>query len=413
MAPLASAALFQPVKPLEFMDSFRGHSGRQLYARAKDAGMGVSALLNRVIEKEKGNTDQLDGFERVMRAMEIRQKPVHEYGIRASTVGEFFDARDGAGKTLFPEWAQRQMRRVSMRALYTSQDRPLGTLENAYTDNMTPQWDTSLVANIGVAELIAMTIPVVGRNYRSMYLTNNAAEQHMSRVSEGASIPRWKLTSTNVLVGLHKYGGAIEVTYEQLREMTLDMLSFHLQRVAIQAEVDKVAKVIDILINGDGNPNTAAEVINFSTLDPDATPGTDPLSLRAWVNLKLRFENPFTLTTALGTNDVISDLYMIPAGESNIPLMSLNPGNGALGGIIPINNQLRDAVAVGNTADVGADKLLVFDKRLAIHRLYQVDADVSEVATFIENQTQLLTVTETEGYEVGDRNATKIVDLAN
>lgn len=397
-----------PTKALELIKQFPAERGITLYEQAYKDGRSVSAFLNQEVAQDD-MPKELDGFERMMMALGIRQKPVHEYGMRASTVGEFWDAGDKAARALFPEWVARQQRRVSMRALYTSQDRPLGTIENAYTDNMIPRWDETLTANIGVAELVAMTTPVDSTTYRSMFLVNNASQQHMSRVAEGADIPEFKLVSSNVQINLFKYGGALLTTYEQLRRMTLDMLSFHLQRMAIQAEVDKVAQVIDVLIAGDGNANTAAEVVNLSTLDAAAS---GVMTLKAWVNFKLLWENPYTLTTALGPNAIASQLYLLPAGTANIPLLSLNPGNGQLGAIQPINSQLADAVRLGNTSNVGTNKLLGFDRRLAVERLYEIGANISEVERFIRNQTELLTMTETEGYQVLDRNAAKIIDLA-
>jgi hypothetical protein len=56
-------------------------------------------------------------------------------------------------------------------------------------------------------------------------------------------------------------------------------------------------------------------------------------------------------------------------------------------------------------------KLVGTDRRLAVERVFEIGASIQEVDRYITNQTQVLTMTETEGYDILDGVATKILDI--
>jgi hypothetical protein len=178
--------------------------------------------------------------------------------------------------------------------------------------------------------------------------------------------------------------------------------------MAIQAETDKVSAALDVAINGDGNPNTAAEVINLTTLDPNATPGT--LTLTAWIAFKMQFAAPYMLTHALMREDVALQLALLNTGSANIPLSTVNLG-GLETGIVPIN-AFADGVRYGWTAEAPASKIVGFDRRFALERATEVGGTIQEQDRFILNQPEALTISEVEGWAVVDRNAVKILNLA-
>jgi hypothetical protein len=65
--------------------------------------------------------------------------------------------------------------------------------------------------------------------------------------------------------------------------------------MAVQAEIDKVAAVIEVLVNDDGN-NNAAIVHALTGLDPSTT--ANLLTLKAWLAFKVKFTNPYMVTAA-------------------------------------------------------------------------------------------------------------------
>jgi hypothetical protein len=230
----------------------------------------------------------------------------------------------------------------------------------------------------------------------------------MVRVTEGAEIPGAKLVGGDVVIPLYKYGRKMTTTYEQMRRMRIDTVAIHIQRLAVQAEIDKLAAIMDVFVNGDGNSNTAATSYDLTSLDPNTT--ANNLTEVAWLTFKAKFLNPYLLDTVLGQESPIVKLQVLDLGTANIPHVMLPAG--LFGSLRPINPQLGSGQAFGLTADAPANKLLGFDTRMGIEQVTEIGATIQEVQRFVTNQTEALTMTETEGYRVIDQNANKILNLA-
>jgi hypothetical protein len=56
-------------------------------------------------------------------------------------------------------------------------------------------------------------------------------------------------------------------------------------------------------------------------------------------------------------------------------------------------------------------KIVGFDRRFAIERVSETGATIQEVERVITNQTQVVTMTEVEGYGKIDQNSTRILDV--
>ena len=76
----------------------------------------------------------------------------------------------------------------------------------------------------------------------------------------------------------------------------------------IQTEKDKVAAVLDVAINGDGGASTAATNYNLSDAGRERQYSAT-LTLKAWLNFKLQFENPYALMAAFANSAVALQLY--------------------------------------------------------------------------------------------------------
>ena len=209
-------------------------------------------------------------------------------------------------------------------------------------------------------------------------------------------------------VFLYKFGRAIESTYEALRRLPLDRAAIEISLIANQVEVDKLAVILDVILNGDGNAGTAMLSYNLSDLDPAAPLGKP--TLEAWLEFKLRFENPYMLTTLIGQRNGIIKAMLINTGTANVPLVVVAPWIG-VGGFRPINNSLGDDVRYGVTNDAPSLKWIGLDKRRAIEQVYEIGANITEMERFATRQTETLVMTETVGYAKMDKRATKGVNL--
>jgi len=368
------------------------------------SGQNLSSYLTNVL---RAPGEQRDGFTQLMRAAGVIVRSVPDQDIMADRLG---DVHDIPGvRALLPELFARFWRNVSqIRAgAYTSTDHLPGTMLNQFEYANTlraPQ----IAAAIPLTELVGMTVGINANIYKPYYMTDVVDQQQMKRVAEGGEIPRAKLTGGEHTIQLHKYGRALEASYEMLRKMTFDQIAFYIARLAVQTEKDKVVKAMNTLINGDGNANTAATVYTLTSLDAAAVAGT--LTVRGWFAYKMKWETPYMLTTILAQDASVLSLLLLNVGSANVPLS-------ALGTILsqqqltPINPGLADGVKYGWLSDAPALRFVGFDKRFALERVFEIGSNISEMARWIDRQVELFTMTETEGYDIFDQKATKILNI--
>lgn len=412
---MPSPITIERVRPDETARTFGvGH-----YRAAAEQGINVSQLLERLdpTSEYKPEDRGLDAFERVLRAADLITHPLHDLGIQANTYGEATATEEK--RALMPEFfariwrqtvnPQRHRPTTATRALLLSGDTGLNTILNQYTDDLQIEAQ-KLAPPVPLASIVARTEGITGDAYRALYLTDALGTDayRMKRVTEGADIPRTTLVTSEHTVRLQKFGRALQTTYEQLRRQRLDRIAFIVSRMAVQAEADKVALVLDAIVNGDGNSNTAATVLSLTALDAAASAGT--LTLKGWLVAKARFGVAYMADTVLAQEASMMQLLLLPINTVNgTPMAFVNAG--AFGQVRPINDMLSGGIRYGITSDAPSLKLVMFDSRQAVERIFEIGGNVSEVDRFITNQTQLLTISEVEGYMVVDPYATRVLNI--
>jgi hypothetical protein len=382
-------------------------------------GMGLSAFLETIDPSTEYPNDKTDAFQRLMIEAGIVTRAVPYLGLNCDTVGDFVRKCEAkncreAGPILMVEfftrmWKQAQGHQpVNTRSLYTSYDQPIGSVSNPNIDSSTAYWNKQIAPQIPIASIVALTTPIDGDTYRAFYLTDDPSNTRLVRVTEFSEIPGMKLAGGDRVIRLYKYGRKLTMSYEQMRRMRINQVAMHIARLSVQAEIDKLAAILDVAVNGDGNSGTAATVYALTTLDSGTT--ANNLTLLAWLAFKAKFANPYMLDTVLGQEAPIIKLQMLNTGNANIPLVFL-PGN-LFGNLSPITPQLAQGQRFGITGDAPASNIVGFDTRLALEQVTEIGATIQETQRFITNQTEALVMTETEGYRVIDGNATKIINLA-
>ncbi len=396
--------------------------GVNVYRAAYQRGLNVSQLMERedptseYPENERG----LDAFERVLREAGIITAPVRELGIQATRWEDALDTEQN--RALMPEFCARIWRQTirtapmtpQTRAMLLSGDYPLNSAMNAWADAADGLRAPALEAPIPLDLLVARTAAIDSDGYRSIYISDALGTDayRMKRIAEGTQIPATTLITGERTIRLVKFGRALRATYEQLRRQRLDRIAFIIARMAIQAESDKVTQVLGVIVSGDGNANTAATVYNQTALHSGSSAGT--LTLQAWLTFKLRFTNAYSPQAVLGQEASIFQLLMLPVltNTNQLPL-AMVPG-GAFGTLRPlggVTNRLAQGEGYGVTADAPALKLVAFDPSQAVERITEIGSNISEVERFINNQTTLMTMTESEGYGIIDPNASRVLNI--
>ena len=373
----------------------------------KESGVEEVPTLSRVLEEVSPSKadDQLDAFERLMMEAGIRTNGSAIGGYYASG-GDKFGESAGA-RVLFTEFAARNWRKITQpdkRGILLNSDAVVGSWERPYYDSLQVRPSQQIQPAIPLDEIVAMTTGINSDAYRSYYLAYDATATRKYRVGESAEIPVATITGSTREVRLKKYGRGISISYEAMRRLRVDKIAWYIQWMAVQTEIDKVAAAIDVLINGDGNANTAATSTNMTTLDSGATAGT--LTLKAWESFKMLFDAPYIMTTALMQKAVALQLRLLNTGSANVPLTVAQ-----LGGGLTLINQLSDGVRYGYTSDAPTLKIVGLDKRVALERITEIGADISEMERAASNQTQTLYLTEVEGYAINDANGTRVLDI--
>ena len=197
---------------------------------------------------------------------------------------------------------RRQWRKVSLasqqeRAVLLGGDGLIGGFERPWYDSTQIRPNQQIQPAIPLSEIVGMTTGIDTDAYRAYYLTYDATQLRKYRVGESAEIPVATIVGAERTIRLYKYGRGIQASYEAMRRIRVDKLAFFIQWMAVQAEIDKVAAALTILINGDGNSGTAPSTDNLTTLDSGASAGT--LTLKGWLAFKMKFVQPYILTTAL------------------------------------------------------------------------------------------------------------------
>lgn len=375
--------------------------------RAYAEGMNFSRWLEEQDPSENYD-DGLDAFERQLSIAGIVTRTNPERGFYADEFRAFEDAGE-PGRALQIEWMARQYRKVAhaTRSVLASDASEVGSIMRPYVD--AAQARTSQIAPaIPLEELIAFRTQIDSNVYRALYLNHDEKQYRMVRVGETAEIPGASLTQGERPVDLYKYGRRLDISYEAMRRVPIDTVAFYIARMAIQAEVDKVSTVLKVLVEGDGNAGTAAEVINLTGLDSTAA---GKLTLPAWLGFKLKFRNPYALTHEIVQEGIVLQQLLLNTGTSNVPILSLT-GGAAFGGFTPINPALADNVRYGVLDEAPANQVVAFDSRFAVEQITEIGGTVNESKRWAEKQVDSLIFTEVEGYAVVDAKAAKILDLA-
>jgi len=362
---------------------------RDWYHEARRRQMSLSALLEERDASEQYDDwiddpteptgrRRMDAFERQLEVANIRTRPDVRNGIPAHTVERFYASDSPASPMLFPEFINRSIRSA--------------LLEPSLLD-----------------ELVAIRTLIDSNVYKSFRVTDDPAQSRLQRMTEGGEPRRVRITGAEEVARLYKFGVALQMSYEVVRRMELDLFAFHLQRIAQQNDLDKAAVALHTIVNGDGNANTAAEVFEHQA-DLDATAA--PLEFKPWIRYLSKFRMPYRATTIFGQEDAIVDLLTLSVGNSNIPLMQWTALVGGIGTTsVPRFSQLATRAFIHD--DAPADALVATDRTRALQMLMEIGAEMTEVDKIIAKQLNEVVISEVTGFAVLDGAASKVLDLSS
>ncbi len=199
---------------------------RETYLEAQSRGMTLSELLERE-EYDPGDINSpLDAFERQLAAHDIRVG-----GKNPITIELFYQG----APALLPEFMMREIRRGQ---------------------RMRPE----------LAKLVASSSTISSSRYTPFYISVTPQESKLSLrpIGDAAEIPTLTVAEQLHSITVPDYGITLKTSYKALRHRTTAQFKVLLWYIGFRLQADKMALVVDTIINGDGNDNPAT-VINTAT----------------------------------------------------------------------------------------------------------------------------------------------------
>ncbi len=311
-------------------------------------------------ENYKGTPyENMDAFQRQLKRFDIKVK-----GAGSDVVEKFFSTSESA--VLFPEYVSRSVK--------------AGMEEG----NILP----SITASVTRFD---------GMDYRSIYSAVSEDDKSLRYVGEGALIPQTEIRAADHLVSLKKRGRMLVASYEAIRFQRLDLFSVMLRQIGNQIMRMHLEDAIDVITNGDGNANSAAE-LSVGGTELGGTAGT--LTYSELLNFWNSFD-PYTMNTMLVAPDVM--MKILNCSEFKNPIAGLNfQGTGEPGN--PMGAKLIRCSAMQAGTAVG------LDKGYALEMVTAGDVNV-EYDRLIDRQLERAAITSISGFAKLYTEASKVLKV--
>ncbi|MFA6719720.1 MAG: hypothetical protein WCS15_11610 [Prevotella sp.] len=308
---------------------------------------------------------QLDAYERQMLAAGIRTKSDPAKGMYADTVEKFF-LGTSSSDVLFPEFINRTAR-------------------------------MAMEAPDILNELVAIKTPITGNAYKTFYVDLSTASKQKKRVAQGAEIPTTTITGHEHSVTLNKKGRAIDMSYEYVRRIRIDMLALLIEGILQQTGLDLAEDAVNVLITGDGNASTAATPYTLTGLGGEVANGID---WETWLKFRLKFYPYKGITAIVDDTQLIKVLGIQPPVIDPLTLMAAMNGGTPIGGGANLaqnvfSGPMRYVYLPSATI---ADKVLVIDPKYALEQVTEIGADIVETDKMIKSQFETIVLSQVTGF---------------
>lgn len=243
-----------------------------------------------------------------------------------------------------------------------------------------------------------VTIP--GQTIESAYLylgdEKNKSNLEMARVAEGADLPLAEIVIGESAVMCHKYGRAVQTTYEAIQFLTAQVFDITLNYIASDITNSQLRTVINIIINGDGNKMPNTKLPNKAPTFSLATPSK--ITAEDLVDIVIEFQKKTNLpiTTIIVGDEFYKQLFNLKydvnmvGGVMNgfgidFPQINLNDVNVIYSKDVPA------------TSD-GKPQMILLNNLQALIKYTSAGSNIRELDSNIRNQTRLGTISEITGF---------------
>ncbi len=351
-----------------------------IYQQAHKQNMTLSMYLELSDPTPAG--EKLDAFERLMKEAGILTKSIPARNLSSSTVDAFY--RTNESKLLFPEYVAR-------------------TLVQAMTEYPLYQ------------HLVATRTGIEGGVYEASYLDfsdpKNKKATEMRRVVEATDLPKATLKLGETAIKLYKYGRAVGISYEALRRMNLELFQRLINRIGTEAANNKIAEILAVIKDGDGN-NNAAPIVKQTDLGATAA---DKLDRETLVRFLLKFFTAGGCSTVVANEDGLLQILEVlyPAGAVGTQLDQAIRNGLNVSVQMPQNLVSNFTLLYNpNIAKINAHEAIYgINKDTAIEEVYELGSTIQEADINVINQTKAMTISENSGFRKIFKDSSMILEL--
>ena len=226
--------------------------------------------------------------------------------------------------------------------------------------------------------LVATVTDIEGMDYRSIVSAPSEDDKSLKIVAEGAVIPQTVVKTRENLVKLHKRGRMLVASYEALRFQRLDLFTVTLNQIGAYIARAQLKDAIDVLLNGDGNNNAAANV---------AVETSGSLSyadlVKLWANL-----SPYELNTILAPTQEMQKILGMSQMQDAVAGLDFQ-GTGKM--VTPLGATLLHA------PEMTAGTVIGLDKNCALE-MVQAGGVTTDYDKLIDRQLERAAITCTAGF---------------
>lgn len=249
------------------------------------------------------------------------------------------------------------------------------------------------------------TIGVDGNIVKSASLDLLSAENKKSvskmRISEGADLPIAKIKIGEKAISLWKHGRAIEMTYEAVRRIRIDLFTKQMGAIMRDIAFQNLDSAIDVLVNGDGNKNAADKLGTLANSDALTGEALAGFMIDYW------FENHYVPDTITANKDKFKILAGMTFNNNMVP-----GATAKLSFNIPQIGAQNVTLLCGDVPQIGGkDVILLSNRDMSLIRYEENGSNIQENQNFARNQTQLMTMSENSAYAINTVGSNKYIDF--
>lgn len=303
-------------------------------------------------ENYKGSAlEGLDAYQRQLKRFDIKVS-----GAGSDVVEKFFKTSDSA--TLFPEYVARAVHQGMQEA------------------DVLPK-------------IVASVTNIDSLDYRSITSIPTDDDKALKDVAEGALIPQTVVKTRENLVKLRKRGRMLVASYEAIRFQRLDLFTVTLRQIGAYIAKAQLADAIDVILNGDGNSNSAAETAASSSLSY-----ADIVNL--WKDL-----DPYEMNVLIANNADAVSMLNLPEFKDSAAGLNFH-ATGKM--ITPIGAELI------RSGTLESGKIIGLDKNCALEMVKAGDV-MTEYDKLIDRQLERAAITSIAGFAKIFTDASRVLTV--